>query len=91
MTERTTAWINVATVERNVARLAGALTPGATLCAVVKADGYGHGAAPVARAAQAGGATKVAVVTADEARRLRADGVAGELLVLGPVRGDEVG
>lgn len=90
MIERTTAWINVAAVERNVARLASGLTPGTALCAVVKADGYGHGAAPIARAAQAGGASRVAVVTADEARRLRAEGVDGDLLVLGPVRGAEL-
>ncbi len=89
MTERTTAWINLAAVERNVARLVAGLSPGTDLCAVVKADGYGHGAAPVARAALAAGAGRLAVVSADEARRLRADGVAGPLLVLGPVRGDE--
>jgi alanine racemase len=91
MIERTTAWINVAAVERNVQRLVGTLTPSTVLCAVVKADGYGHGAAPIARAAQAGGAARVAVVTAEEALQLRAEGVDGDLLVLGPVRGDEVG
>ena len=36
---------------------ARAAAPGAALCAVVKADGYGHGAVPAARAALAGGAT----------------------------------
>ena len=41
---------------------------------MVKADGYGHGAIPVARAAQAAGARWLAVVTAAEALALRAAG-----------------
>ena len=47
---------------------------GAQLCAVVKADGYGHGAAQSARAALAGGASWLAVASAQEARELRAAG-----------------
>lgn len=54
---RALARVNVAAIERNAARLARELTPGAALCAVVKADGYGHGAPQAARAALAGGAT----------------------------------
>ena len=46
----------------------------ARLCAVVKADGYGHGAVPAARAALAGGAAWLAVATAAEAAELRAAG-----------------
>ena len=38
---------------------------------MVKADGYGHGALPAARAALAGGATWLAVATANEAAQLR--------------------
>ncbi len=45
---------------------------GAELCAVVKADGYGHGAVECARAALAGGATWLAVAAAAEAAELRA-------------------
>jgi alanine racemase len=52
---RALARVNLAAVERNVARLL-AEAGTAELCAVVKADGYGHGAVPVARAALAGGA-----------------------------------
>ena len=55
MTVRALARVNVAAIERNVARLAAAAAP-ARMCAVVKADGYGHGAAAAARSAQAGGA-----------------------------------
>jgi alanine racemase len=83
MALRAQARIDVAAIEGNVARLARELSPGTALCAVVKADGYGHGATPAARAALAGGATWLAVATAREARALRADGVDARLLVLG--------
>ena len=63
---RALARIDLAAIERNAAVLARAAAP-AALCAVVKADGYGHGAAPAARAALAGGARWLAVATADEA------------------------
>ncbi len=56
MALRALARVNLAAVERNVARLRSGLRPGAGLCAVVKADGYGHGAVPAAQAALAGGA-----------------------------------
>jgi alanine racemase len=79
---RALARVDVAAIERNCATLARAAAP-ATLCAVVKADGYGHGAAPAARAAQAGGAAWLAVATAAEAAELRAAGIAGPLLVMG--------
>ena len=64
MTVRALARVNVAAIERNVTRLCEALDPGTALCAVVKADGYGHGAPYSARAALAGGATWLAVATA---------------------------
>ena len=63
---RALARVDLAAIERNAAVLARAAAP-AALCAVVKADGYGHGAAPAARAAQAGGARWLAVATAAEA------------------------
>ena len=43
--------------------------------AVVKADGYGHGAAQVGRAALAAGAAELGVATIDEALALRRDGI----------------
>jgi alanine racemase len=90
MTVRALARVNLAAIERNVARLAAAAAP-ARMCAVVKADGYGHGAVAAARAAQAGGASWLAVATALEAAELRAAGVAGPLLVLGALSDDELG
>jgi alanine racemase len=88
--ERAVVRVNLAAVQRNCARLAGALHGGARLCAVVKADGYGHGAAPCARAAQAGGADWLAVATAGEAAALRDAGIAGPVLVMGALTPDEV-
>jgi alanine racemase len=78
---RALARVDLAAIERNCARLASVAAP-AALCAVVKADGYGHGAVPAARAAQAGGATWLAVATAGEAVGLRAAGIEGPLLVM---------
>ena len=83
MPVRALARVNVGAIERNVARLAGELRPGAELCAVVKADGYGHGALQSARAALAGGADRLAVATAREAAELRAAGIGARLFVLG--------
>ena len=86
---RALARVNLAAIERNCARLASAAAP-AALCAVVKADGYGHGAVPAARAAQAGGAAWLAVATAAEAAELRDAGVEGPLLVLGALSPEEL-
>ncbi|MEB3034080.1 alanine racemase [[Mycobacterium] nativiensis] len=52
----------------------------AGLMAVVKADGYGHGAAQVARAALAAGAAELGVATVDEAVALRAAGITAPVL-----------
>jgi len=88
--KRAVARVNLAAVQRNCARLRDALTGGAELCAVVKADGYGHGAAPCAEAALAGGATWIAVAAASEAAHLRAVGIAAPLLVMGALTPAEV-
>ena len=64
---RALARIDLGAVERNCARLKSTLEGGAELCAVVKADGYGHGADACATAALAGGATRLAVATGVEA------------------------
>jgi alanine racemase len=87
---RAQARVNVAAIERNVARLARELGPGTALCAVVKADGYGHGAVEAARAALAGGASWLAVAGAHEAAALRAAGIEARLLVMGALSAGEV-
>ena len=87
---RALARVNVAAIERNVARLRRELASGGALCAVVKADGYGHGAAQAARAALAGGARSLAVASADEAARLRSAAIDARLLVMGAVSAQEL-
>src|SRR3954468_16364983 len=85
-TVRARARVDLGAISANCARLA-ALAP---LCAVVKADGYGHGAVEAARAAQAGGASWLAVATAGEAAALRSAGIGGPLLVMGALTGEEL-
>jgi alanine racemase len=79
---RAIAYVDAVAVERNCASLKRRLGA-ADLCAVVKADGYGHGATACAAAAVAGGATWLAVATADEAAELRRDGIGERILVMG--------
>jgi alanine racemase len=67
---RAVARIDLGAVRENCARLKAELGPAAELCAVVKADGYGHGDVACAEAALAGGATRLAVATATEAERI---------------------
>jgi alanine racemase len=67
---RALARIDVGAVQRNCARLASELGTESELCAVVKADGYGHGADLCAEAALAGGASRLAVATAAEAAQI---------------------
>jgi alanine racemase len=87
---RALARINLAAIERNVSRLRAQIGPQCLLCGVVKADGYGHGAAQAAQAALAGGARLLAVATAAEAADLRAAGVGVPLLVMGAISGEEL-
>jgi alanine racemase len=75
------AEIDLDAVAHNVGVLAG-LAGTAEVCAVVKADGYGHGAVPVARAALAAGAGWLGVAQVQEARELRAAGIEAPVLVL---------
>jgi alanine racemase len=87
---RALARVNLAAIERNVARLRSELTGGARLCAVVKAGGYGHGGVHAARAAITGGASVLAVATAPEAAELRRAGIDAPLLVLGALSPEEL-
>jgi alanine racemase len=90
LTQRAEARVDVGAIERNCARLREELRGGAALCAVVKADGYGHGAAPAARAALAGGASWLAVATALEAAALREAGIGARVLIMGALSDGEL-
>src|SRR2546423_484795 len=75
------AEIDLAAVRANVGAFGSIVAP-ARVCAVVKADGYGHGAVAVGRAALEGGAAVLAVALVEEGARLRAAGIAAPILVL---------
>ena len=71
--------VDLGAVRHNVAVLT---PPGSRLMAVVKADAYGHGGVPVARAALEGGATWLGVALVEEGAALRANGIDAPILVL---------
>jgi alanine racemase len=81
---RAVANIDLGAIERNCGRLPK------PLCAVVKANAYGHGTIPVANAALAGGASWLAVATAAEASELRDAGIDGPVLVMGALTREEL-
>jgi len=72
---------------RELKRLAGR----AQLLAVVKADGYGHGSVPAARASLAGGATWLGVALVEEGEVLRRSGITAPVLVLSEPRPSAMG
>jgi alanine racemase len=74
MSVTTAARVDLAAISHNV-ELLRERAPGAALMAVVKADGYGHGMIPAARAAVAGGAACLGVATVNEAMTLRCAGL----------------
>ena len=82
---RQRAWVEVseAAITANALALRRHLGAGPRLMAVVKADGYGHGAVPVARAAATGGASCFGVATLQEGVELRQAGIEHPVLVLG--------
>lgn len=77
--------IDLSAIEENM-RLLRSVTPSdAQMMAVVKADGYGHGAAETAMAAIRGGADMLAVASVGEGIKLRDNGISVPILVLGAV------
>ncbi len=88
VTSRPTLTADLAAIAANTRTIA-AHAPGSALMAVVKADGFGHGAADVARTALAAGATRLGVTSVDEALELRAAGIGAPVLSwLNPVDAD---
>jgi alanine racemase len=82
---RSSVIVDLAALGHNLAHLRAMLSPSVRLLVAVKADGYGHGTLPVAKAAAAAGASGVAVATAEEAVALRDAGFADAVLVMGPL------
>ncbi len=79
----TWAEVNLSAIRRNMLSIKSLLRPGARFCAVVKANGYGHGAVEVARQAVLAGADYLAVAILDEAVALRKAGFSLPILILG--------
>ncbi len=77
------SWVEVdlSAVAHNVRQLVRHAS-GASVCAVVKADGYGHGAPEVSTTALAGGATWLAVATVEEGVQLRDSAITAPILLL---------
>jgi alanine racemase len=88
--ERALAEVDLDAIGHNVRRLSRDLPPGAVHCAVVKANGYGHGAVAVARAALEAGSRWLGVATATEAEELRDAGLDDPVIIFGPLTGAEL-
>ena len=80
----TYAYIDLDAIRFNVGIFRKVIGDSAALMAVVKANGYGHGALPVARAALSAGADWLGVAAAEEGEELRRGGIEAPILVLGP-------
>jgi alanine racemase len=77
------AEVDLSAIAHNVQVTRKVLNPDTKICAVVKADAYGHGAVPVATAALAAGVNYLAVSMTQEAIELREAGIMAPILILG--------
>ena len=77
--------IDLSAIRHNVGVMRACLAEGVKFLAVVKADGYGHGAVKVARAALEAGADMLAVAIPEEGAELREAGIDAPILVLGGI------
>ncbi len=85
----TWAEVDLSSIKENIRSFRGLLPDRTEIMAVVKADGYGHGALPVAKTALEAGATYLAVALLDEALSLRKQGIQAPILVLGRTRPED--
>ncbi len=86
---RVWAEVDLRAITRNLKSIRAGMNPRVELCAVVKADGYGHGSLAVARAALAGGADRLAVAFVEEGIALRKAGFTCPIIVLGYTGAEE--
>lgn len=77
------AEINLDNLENNIKEVKRLAKPGTLVTAVIKADGYGHGAVAIAKTLLENGADRLAVAALDEAIELRQAGITARILVLG--------
>ena len=84
VTQRNIRIVNLSLIEQNMRMIRASVPPHTRVMAVVKADGYGHGAKETAEAAVRGGASMLAVASVKEGAHLRQQGIRTPILVLGP-------
>lgn len=82
--KKTRAIVNLDAIAHNY-KLAKKVCNNKRICAIIKADAYGHGAVPVAKCLEKEGCDFFATATVDEALSLRENGVKGTVLILGYV------
>jgi alanine racemase len=86
---RTWVEINLDALRHNLRAIRARLAPGVGIMAVVKADGYGHGAVDTAKAIEETGAARFAVADLREARELRENGIRKPIQILFPQMPEE--
>ena len=84
-TARTWVDVDLGRIASNLRALSSLLADGGRILMPVKANGYGHGLVPVARAAREAGAWGLGIAALDEAQALREAGVAGPIVCLMPI------
>ncbi len=90
MPRPTWAEVNLGAIRANLAALRTLLAPGVKVLGVVKADGYGHGMARIARTLEESGIDMLGVVMVEEGVRLRQAGIAAPILMMGSLPADEI-
>lgn len=86
------AWveINLAAIRHNLQEVRRLVGPTVDIMAVIKAEAYGHGAIPVAKAAIAAGASWLGVAMPEEGIALREAGLTTPILIFGPIQPNQV-
>jgi len=79
------AELDMDAVEHNLGEIRRHLPATTRVCAVVKANAYGHGAVPMALALEAAGVDYFGVATVDEGVQLRGAGLRSRVLLLAPI------
>lgn len=87
---RTKLTVDLGQLRRNLEEVRHRIPDSCDIIAVMKADAYGHGSVPLAKALEKEGASRFALATLGEALELREAGVGGELLILSYVGGEDV-
>ena len=86
----TKAIIHLENLKHNVSSIKSLLEKKVKMCVAIKADAYGHGAVPCAKAAVEAGADYLAIATVDEGIELRTNGIKVPLILLSLCSPEEI-